>query len=397
MKPHKPKQISLGLCATLIVMAISLTFSVTVLLTSGRISLGGDSAQSIYAKLREIDQLAQNYFYKDPDNIALADGVAAGYTAGLGDPYATYMTAEQYASMMRSYEGVGIGIGITTTEHPDTHFLYVVSVSPGSPAADADIQKGDQITAVDGKDVQSLGYANAVDLILGEEGTDCTLTVLREGKSHAVTLTRREYASSSVESRMVGEMGYVRITSFNDGTVDQFKDAVNALQSQGAAGLMFDVRHNTGGTLDSVAAMLDFLLPEGDLVSAVYRDGKREVLHRSDASQINLPMAVLTDEYSASASELFAAAIRDFGKGKLVGETTFGKGIMQRTYELSDKSAVRFTIAEFNPPSGENFNGKGLKPDVEVSLTDDQKLRFYLLTDEEDSVLQAGLAVLRGN
>lgn len=351
---------------------------------------GSDSLSKYF----EIKQIIDNSFVEDVDDAALADGVGLGMIYTLDDRYSTYYTAEQYTSVKNSNEGVGAGIGVTISEHPDTGNLYIVNVSVDSPADKAGIRAADQITAVDGKQVTELGYSKAVSAVRGDSGTSVKLTLLRGNKELTVTATRGEYVSTSVFSHMIGTLCYIQITDFNAATVGQFETAVNDAQSSGATGLIFDLRGNGGGTLDSVEKMLDILLPEGDVVSATYKNGNKRVLFTSDKYEVDLPMTVLTDENTASASELFAAAIRDYNKGALIGENTFGKGIMQRTFELSDGSAVRMTIAYFNPPSGVNFHEVGLAPDVEVKMTDEQKERRYLLDDDTDPVIAAAVKYL---
>ena len=325
----------------------------------------------------------------------LADGMALGAIYSLDDRYSAYFTAEEYSKVLDNNEGLGAGIGVDVTKHPDTGNIYVINVYNGSPAEAAGFKSGDSIVSVDGKNVADLGFDSAVALIGGKEGTVCKIGVLRDGEETVLEPVRGRYVMTSVYYHMIDTVGYIQITDFNTATVAQFKDAVADVTDKGATSLIFDVRQNSGGTLDSVEKILDIILPEGDVVSATYKNGNKKVLFSSDKNEIDLPMTVLCNEKTASAAELFAAAIRDFGKGKLVGETTYGKGVMQRTFGLSDGSAVRLTIAYFNPPSGINFNGEGLTPDVSVELTDDQDKYYYFLDDQTDPVIKEALEVLK--
>ncbi len=389
----KEKRVSLPVLLASVIITATLTAALVLCLVPNALRgwlTGSDSLSKYY----EIKSIIDGSFVEEVSDGKLADGIALGAIYALDDKYSAYFTAEEYNKVLDNNEGLGAGIGVDVTEHADTGSIYVINVYTDSPAEAAGLKSGDSIVTVDGKSVTELGFDAAVASVGGKEGTSVKLGVLRDGKELELTATRGRYVMTSVFYHMIGTVGYVEITDFNTATVIQFKDAVADLTDKGATSLIFDVRQNTGGTLDSVEKILDIILPEGDVVSATYKNGKKEVLFSSDKNQIDLPMTVLCNNKTASAAELFAAAIRDFGKGKLIGETTYGKGVMQRTYGLSDGSAVRLTIAYFNPPSGINFNGVGLAPDIEVKLTDEQSKRYYLLDDETDPVVVEAIKVL---
>ncbi len=388
------KKFTLSTTVALMILAAAMTFSVTMIFVfrlgfSSSIpdSAGGTATEQ---KLKDLDRLVSDNFYTDADEKALADGIAAGFIAGLDDKYSAYMSAESYAKEKQDTMGKSVGVGINIMLD-ESGYILVESVTPETPAAEAGVQAGDLIVKAGGQDVKEIGYDAAYEQLIGEVGTRCVFTVRRDGEDLEIDVIRREYDALSIYARMIGTVGYIKITGFHDNTPDQFEKALDSLREENPKGLVFDLRGNGGGTLDSVAKMLDILLPEGDIVSAAYKGGKTEVLYTSDANEIDLPMNVLINSGTASASELFAAALRDYNKGKLVGENSYGKGVMQRTYELDDGSAVKITIALFNPPSGGNFNGKGLAPDIEVLLTDEQRQNFLSLTDEEDPQLQAAV------
>ncbi len=381
----------------ILILSILLTFFTTVsvfMLVVPNAMRGYFTKTDPMSKYYEIKSIVDRYYVEDVTDEELAEGIALGAMYSLKDSYSAYYDNEQYDTVLDSSEGLEFGIGVNIVSHPDTENIFVISVSTGSPADIAGIKAGDSIIAVEGVSVSERGYSESVMAISGEEGSVCKIDLLRGDKKLTVEAKRGQFVSTSVFSHMIGSVAYIEIIDFNTATVTQFKDAVLAAQENGATGLIFDVRKNGGGTLSSVEEMLDLLLPEGDVVSATYKNGKKEVLFTSDKNEIDLPMAVLCDGGTASAAELFAAAIRDFGKGKLIGETTYGKGVMQRTFGLSDGSAVRLTIAYFNPPSGINFNGKGLAPDIEVTLTEDQRLHFYMLTDQTDPVIAEAVRYL---
>lgn len=391
------KKVPVGLTVSLMIITAALTVCITMLVSqqvfSGTLS-GLSQQRALFDKLYEIDDKIQQYYYGEVDEAALYEGAAQGYVSGLGDPYAAYSGVEDSQLNAAENQGQQVGIGITVVRHPDNGTIYVARVDAEGPARQAGIQPGDEIIRVDGQAVADIGYSQAVELLLGDAGSLVTVVVRTTDETGAAvevpySIERTEFTHTSVYAHMIGTAGYIQITTFDEATTEQFKTAVQSMIDQGATGLIFDVRNNGGGLVDATAAMLDYLLPEGDIISATYADGTTEVLHTSDASEIDLPMAVLTNEQTASAAELFAAAIRDYDKGVLIGSTTYGKGVMQRTYTLSDGSSVRFTIAAFNPPSGENFNDIGVSPDLQIDLTEDQQKYYYLLSDTEDPVIAA--------
>ena len=374
----KEKKISLSVLLISVIIAAVLSAGLVLCLVPNSIKGYLTDADGI-SKYLELEDRIKRSFVDETNEKALADGVALGMVYALNDPYSAYMSAEEYNKKLDDNEGLDAGIGISICSHPDTSYIYVINVSVGSPADLAGIKAGDSITAVDGTDVLEIGVSAAVEKIRGEIGTDCVLSINRGDETLSLTATRGRYVTTSVFSHMIDSLCYIQITDFNAATVPQFEAAIADATDKGATGLIFDVRGNGGGTLDSVDKILDILLPEGEVVSATYKNGKKEVLFSSDKNEIDLPMTVLCDEGTASAAELFAASIRDFEKGRLIGTKTYGKGIMQETFALSDGSAVRLTVAYFNPPSGINFHGKGLTPDIEITLTEEEQNYFYFL------------------
>lgn len=389
----KEKKISLSVLLISVIIAAVLSAGLVLCLVPNSIKGYLTDADGI-SKYLELEDRIKRSFVDETNEKTLADGVALGMVYALNDPYSAYMSAEEYNKKLDDNEGLDAGIGISICSHPDTSYIYVINVSVGSPADLAGIKTGDSITAVDGTDVLEIGVSAAVEKIRGEIGTDCVLSINRGDETLSLTATRGRYVTTSVFSHMIDSLCYIQITDFNAATVPQFEAAIADATDRGATGLIFDVRGNGGGTLDSVDKILDILLPEGEVVSATYKNGKKEVLFSSDKNEIDLPMTVLCDEGTASAAELFAASIRDFEKGKLIGTKTYGKGIMQETFALSDGSAVRLTVAYFNPPSGINFHGKGLTPDIEITLTEDEQKYFYFLTDETDPVIKQAVKIM---
>jgi len=277
----------------------------------------------------------------------------------------------------------------------DSGYLLVTAVSSESPAEAAGLLAGDMLIKIDDKDVLAMGYDEAIDSIRGEDGTVVNVVYRRDSEEFAVDITRKRVKDSGISYRLIEEYGYIRVSDFNASTVEDFCYAVDDLVLQGVSGLIFDVRGNSGGLVSAVAEMLDYLLPEGDLVSQTDHKNQTTVLYTSDSHFIDLPMACLINEDTASAAELFACDLRDFRAAELVGETTYGKGVLQTAYPLEDGSAITTTTAYYNPHSGVNFHGVGVKPDYEVALTVEQKQNLEFLTEDTDPQLYKALNILK--
>ena len=395
-KPPRPKKTAAARLRSLLGCVALMLFGalIALMIVPNSLSLHLKN-DSVYAKLSALESVVRSYYVdaEELDDRTLSDMMAAGYIFGLGDQYSAYLGEETYSSILYSNQGGSSGVGVTVVYDPDAGAMRVIRVSQDSPAGKADLRRHDWITAVDGVAVTQENYSESVENIRGDNGTDVTLTVRRENTTFDVTVTRSDYTSESVFSRMIGTVCYIEITDFNAATVEQFRTALDDAIAAGATGLIFDLRDNTGGLVDATSQMLDMLLPEGEIAYAVYNGGKRVSLAKSDADEIDLPMVVLTNGATASASEYFTSALRDFGKAVVIGEKTFGKGIMQSTIPLGDGTAVRLTVAKFYTPSGAEFHGIGLTPDKEV-LLDDSVLSRFLLADEDEPVLQAALEEL---
>lgn len=351
-----------------------------------------------YTKLKQLDFFVENYFYGEVDDTELTDSIIEGYVDGLNDRFAGYYDVESAEKRADSLNGTGSGIGIIVTQHPDTGYIYVKNIYDNGPAAKSGITVGDQITAIDNVSVLDTGYSEAVDSIIRELGQQVALTLLRGDKTFDVTVEYSKFTTQTVFAKLLDSgYAYIEITSFNNETAVQFENTVNQLVEQGAKALIFDLRGNGGGTVESVTEMVDFICPKGVVMTVRYADGSEKILAESDESEINLPMVVLTDGSTASASELFTASVKEFGKGISVGNKTFGKGVMQTTYNFYDGASVAFTVAEFFPHSGNSFNEVGISPDIDVSITEEQLKYRYLLTVDEDPVISAAVKYLNEN
>ena len=342
-------------------------------------------------KLESIEELIDDNFYFEDDDQQKQDGIIKGYMEGLDDPYSVYYTAEEYASFMEDTEGEYVGVGVQVSQDVDTNVITVVKVFDG-PAKEAGMEAEDVITEVNGEAVDELDLDTVVDKIRGEEGSEVTITVYRssDGEDHEFTMPRQKVENPTVEYEMlVDNIGYIAVSSFYEVTAEQYIAAVKDLQQQGMEGLVVDLRGNGGGLLNIAVEMLDFMLPEGKIVYTEDKAGNIIEEYSSTAEeQFTQPLAVLVNGYSASASEIFAGAIKDYEIGTLVGTNTFGKGIVQRMFPLDDGSAIKLTIAKYFTPKGNDIHKVGIKPDLEVEFDADA----YKESDgEEDNQLQAAV------
>lgn len=342
-------------------------------------------------KLERIEDLIDDNFYFEDDEQAKQDGIIRGYMDSLDDPYSVYYTAEEYASFMEDAGGEYVGVGVQVSQNIETKVITVTKVFDG-PAKEAGMQSEDVITKVNGEDITSQDIDAVVDKIKGEEGTEVTVTVYRasDAKEHDFTMVRRKVENPTVEYKMLDHnIGYIQISSFAEVTGEQFVEGVINLDTSGMEGLIIDLRDNGGGLLDIAVAMLDYMLPEGKIVYTEDKDGNITSEYTStDEYQFTKPLVLLVNGYSASASEIFAGAIKDYGIGTIVGETTYGKGIVQRMFPLDDGSAIKLTIAKYFTPNGNDIHKIGIEPDVEVELDVDA----YRESDgESDNQLDAAI------
>lgn len=392
------KKISLGAAIAFMAVIAAITFCVTMLFSQdifNRMVSNVTQKEQMYEKVEEIyNKVNDNYLFQ-VDEEQILDAIGDGIMTGLDDKYAQYYDKDEYAEKLKEDKGELVGIGVTVQQDPTSGYLNVIDVYSGSPAESAGLSKGDIIVQVDDIDLATLGEdTEPASLVQGEAGSKVSIVYRRDGVDTTVEMARKKVTIPSVESRMIDENGYIKISNFNDSTPGQFKDAVELLKEEGAKALIFDLRNNGGGTLDSVLEILDYLLPEGDIATATDKDGNTRVLKTSDAQCIDMPMVTITNGNTASASELFVQALKDYKMADSVGTTTYGKGVMQTTYQLSDGSAVKLTTSYFNPPKSENFDGKGIEPNYEVELTQEQEKDFENLDETNDPQLMKALEVV---
>ena len=390
------KKISLGAAITFMLITAAVTFSLTTVYTlqnfNSKIS-NIKEREAMYSKLAEIDTSVRKNYIGEIDEQELMDAIARGYVSGTGDPYGQYMDAQEYSAYLQSYEGSMVGIGVEVTANTEG-YLEIVRVYDGSPAAVAALEAGDVIVSVGGTPITPQTSNDAVQAILGEAGTSVTLGIRRGLEEFVVDLTRREIEIPTVSYRLIDTLGYVKITEFTDATVSQFDDALDYMMQNDVTGLIFDLRDNTGGSVPAVCSILDMLVPEGDLVTVEYSDGTKEVLQESDATEIVLPMVTLTNKMTASSAELFVQVLKSFDKAPSVGETTYGKGVLQTVFKLSDGSALSLTNGRTYAADAESFDGVGISPDYEVVLTAQEQENFASLDETTDPQLAKAISVL---
>ena len=320
-----------------------------------------------YGKLNSLYDAVEASFYKDVDEEDMMEGAYKGLIAGLGDPYSSYMTEEEYETWKNTATGEYSGVGVTFTQDADGKFV-IVSVEKDSPAEEAGLREGDIISAVDDKKYDDLDVIG--NAIRGSEGTEIKITYLRDGKKNSVTMEREKIVQHSVEHEMLeGDIGYIRISSFIESTGDDFAKALDDLEDRGAKGLILDLRDNGGGLVNSCIEVADEFLDEGVVVYVEDREGNRTDYDAEDG-RTDLETVVLVNENSASASEILAAALQDNGI-EIVGETTYGKGVIQSTVQLEDGSALKLTVMQYFSPDGNAINEKGVTPDRKVADDED--------------------------
>ena len=343
-------------------------------------------------KLSVLKGLIDENYIGDVDEEALEEGIYKGYIQGLEDPYSVYYNEEETKDLYETTEGEYSGIGAVLSQDLESGVIALVQIYEGSPAAKAGLKDNDILTKVGDIEVTGMDLSEVVTYIKGEKGTDVDLTVLRgeDAEEITVTATRDTVEAQTVKYEMLeGQTGYLSVSEFDSVTYAQYEEALNELTAQGMTGLIVDLRNNPGGNLNTVCEMLDLVLPKGTIVYTEDKDGKRETATSDDEHQINVPMVVLVNGNSASASEIYAGAVQDYGIGKIVGTQTYGKGVVQQIFDLGDGTSVKLTIAEYFTPNGRSIDGEGITPDVEVEYEADEN------NPEADNQLEKALEVMK--
>ena len=325
----------------------------------------------VEGKLNAIDSVLESFYFGDVDDETAKDNIYKAYLSSYGDKYTMYYTADEYKALKESTNGKFYGIGAVCQLSGEGGVLLVDVYDNGAGYNDG-ISIGDRVVNFDGRDITDIELSSAVALIKGDKGTSVTLEVIRGTERLTFSAVRDAVEAKTVSYTLLdNNIGYLSISQFEEVTTKQFKAAVEDLQSQGMKGLVIDIRNNPGGLLDTVVGMLKYMLPDGLIVYTEDKQGNRKEYKGQDNDEFNLPLAVIVNGNSASASEIFAGAIQDYGKGTIIGTQTYGKGIVQTVKPLTDGSAIKFTIAKYFTPKGQDIHGKGVTPDMVVEYDTD--------------------------
>ena len=390
-------KIVLAILCAFVIAAGSFIAAVQYLNTRYAAALSAREEDSpVQAKAAEVQKIIGTYFIDDYDEDTLADGAASGMVDATGDEWSYYLSADEVAAYEESMANAYVGVGITITEDAEAGGMRVEEVVSGGPAEEAGIRVGDLLLAVEGEDVLPLGIDGTRNLVRGEEGTRVNMHFSRNGTEYDVSVERRSIETPVVTGDLLdGSIGYVKIDNFDERSAAETIAFVKDLIGQGVKALLFDVRFNPGGYADELVKVLDYLLPEGDLFRSVDYAGREEV-DTSDASCVELPMAVLVNEDSYSAAEFFAAALQEYEWATIVGSQTYGKGNFQTAFYLSDGSMVNLSIGKYYTPGGKSLSETGVTPDVVVDLDDEQYALLYYnaLEQADDPQFQAAIDTL---
>ncbi len=400
----KKRKITIPTALMLMLLAVVTTFNIVFFVATDYYNARLDALEELetrYGKLKTVADIVDKYFVADYEETDAIEYALSGYVAGLGDQWSAYYTAEQTASIeddeANSYVGIGVTYSLENTD--DTVKYQITSVSAGGPADQAGMLPGDVLVSADGIDVTTLATAEELAAIVkGDVGTTVTIVVNRGSEQLTFTITRDTVRTYSVTSKLLeGNMGYIAIADFDQSVDVEVAEHLQALLDQGAKGFVFDVRNNPGGYLEVMRSILDTLLPEGIVITTVDKSGNEQP-YTSDADFLDMPLTVLTNEYSISAAEFFAAALQEYDVATIVGQKTSGKGYSQQTFKLADGSSVHISTTRYYTPKGNSLAETGVTPDslVEVPVEDLYALSSGKLEVADDKQLQEAIRILAG-
>lgn len=398
------KKVSLGVAATVTLIAMAVTFSMTMTVSMNMFNNTVSSVKNkerMYNKLSEVDRYVRANEYFDINDDTLNDTIASGYMLGISDRYARYYSAKAYSERVGLANGRLMGIGVAVVKDPSSGYARIIRVYDNTPATNVGLEVGGFITAIGDTSTRSMSdTATMTSALLGEEGSTVNikyLTPLREEQSFEIIHANYTTPSISTVRLMDNGVGYLRIDSFTSGTAVEFRNAVNSLTNQGATSLIFDLRDNSGENLNAALVATDYCVPSGLIAQSQDKDGNVTDLRMSDENEITLPMVCLVNDSTASGAELFANALRKMAGATIVGSTTAGKGVLlSDPQSLSDGSAVVITVGILLDNEGKNWNGTGLTPDVDASLTNDEQSSYYDFTVDNDPQIAKAINAISG-
>lgn len=398
------KKVSLGVAATVTLIAMAVTFSMTMTVSMNMFNNTVSSVKNkerMYNKLSEVDRYVRANEYFDINDDTLNDTIASGYMLGISDRYARYYSAKAYSERVGLANGRLMGIGVAVVKDPSSGYARIIRVYDNTPATNVGLEVGGFITAIGDTSTRSMSDAAAMtSALLGEEGSTVSikyLTPLREEQSFEIIHANYTTPSIGTVRLMDNGVGYLRIDSFTSGTAVEFRNAVNSLTNQGATSLIFDLRDNSGENLNAALVATDYCVPSGLIAQSQDKGGNVADLRMSDENEITLPMVCLVNGSTASGAELFANALRKMAGATIVGSTTAGKGVLlSDPQSLSDGSAVVITVGILLDNEGKNWNGTGLTPDVDASLTNDEQSSYYDFTVDNDPQIAKAINAISG-
>ena len=398
------KKVSLGVAATVTLIAMAVTFSMTMTVSMNMFNNTVSSVKNkerMYNKLSEVDRYVRANEYFDINDDTLNDTIASGYMLGISDKYARYYSAKAYSEKVGLANGRLMGIGAAVVKDPSSGYARIIRVYDNTPATNVGLEVGGFITAIGDTSTRSMSDTAAMtSALLGEEGSTVSikyLTPLREEQSFEITHANYTTPSISTVRLMDNGVGYLRIDSFTSGTAVEFRNVVNSLTNQGATSLIFDLRDNSGENLNAALVATDYCVPSGLIAQSQDKGGNVADLRMSDENEITLPMVCLVNGSTASGAELFANALRKMAGATIVGSTTAGKGVLlSDPQSLSDGSAVVITVGILLDNEGKNWNGTGLTPDVDASLTNDEQSSYYDFTVDNDPQITKAINAISG-
>lgn len=398
------KKVSLGVAATVTLIAMAVTFSMTMTVSMNMFNNTVSSVKNkerMYNKLSEVDRYVRANEYFDINDDTLNDTLASGYMLGISDRYARYYSAKAYSERVGLANGRLMGIGVSVVKDPSSGYARIIRVYDNTPATNVGLEVGGFITAIGDTSTRSMSDTAAMtSALLGEEGSTVNikyLTPLREEQSFEIIHANYTTPSISTVRLMDNGVGYLRIDSFTSGTAVEFRNAVNSLTNQGATSLIFDLRDNSGENLNAALVATDYCVPSGLIAQSQDKGGNVTDLRMSDENEITLPMVCLVNGSTASGAELFANALRKMAGATIVGSTTAGKGVLlSDPQSLSDGSAVVITVGILLDNEGKNWNGTGLTPDVDASLTNDEQSSYYDFTVDSDPQITKAINAISG-
>lgn len=399
---EKEKKIKVYKILMLVVLSVFITFMITSIslytyFTNNPVSVGAKSnSKDISNKLNQYRKIIDKYYLGDVDETKLDEGAIKGYIEGLDDPYTEYISKEDMESYLDDTMGNFVGIGIYMIKNTKYDKIQVLSTIKGSPAEKAGIQSGDLIISVDGIEYKADDMTAVSNKIKGEEGTKVTVELLRGSENVKYELTRSKVKVNQVEGKVISDdIGYIKFTSFDETTAEDFKKQYQELAKKNIKSLIIDLRNNGGGIVDQALEIADYIADKDSvLLYEVDKNNKETVRKAKIDPIINMPIIILTNENTASASEILAGALKDLGKAKTVGTTTYGKGVIQQILKLNDGSGLKITIEEYQTPNKNKINKVGIEPDEKVELPDSVE-SILSIKKSEDTQLQKAIDMLK--